>query len=88
MAPFLIPFSPLEEIIHYLLDICDFWEDAPNSRLLLQAGNLVAALELCASVTRFSAPEAAAVAVWFTLVQIVLKQLLQERLNYPLASQF
>lgn len=88
MASFVISFPPLEPIVHCLLNICDLWEDAPNSQLLLQARNLVSAVENCASATRAAAPEAKAVAVWFRLAQTVLKQLLQERLDYPLASQF
>ncbi|MEM7066275.1 MAG: hypothetical protein AAF572_24300 [Cyanobacteria bacterium P01_B01_bin.77] len=87
-APYLIPLSPLRELIDCLLDICDMWEEAGALKLLEQAQRLVLALRACAGKTMPGAPEAEVVNRWFQSAQIVLEQLLGERLSYPLASQF
>lgn len=86
--PYLIPFSPLQELIDCLLDICDMWDEAKPSQLLAQARRLVLALETCAGKTRPGATEAEVVNRWFKAAQVVLEQLLHTRLSYPLANQF
>lgn len=86
--PFFIPFYPLQELIHCLLDICDDWDHLAPSRLLQQAKRLVLALQHCSSVIRLTTIEAATVNYWLKPTQIVLKQLLEEKLDYSLATQF
>lgn len=87
-APYLIPFSPLQDLIDCLLDICDAWDEAEPHRLLAQAQRLVLALETCAGKTRPGTFEAEVVNRWFKSAQLVLEQLLNERWSYPLANQF
>ncbi|MBE9065953.1 hypothetical protein IQ260_04735 [Leptolyngbya cf. ectocarpi LEGE 11479] len=87
-APYLIPCSSLKELIDCLLDICDMWDEAELPRLLEQSQRLVLALEICAGKIRPDAIEAEAVKRWFKVVELVLKQLLNKRLSYPLTSRF
>lgn len=87
-VPYLIPFPSLQELIDCLLDICDVWDEAELPRLLEQAQRLVLALEICAGKIRPGAIEAEVVNRWFKVAQLVLEQLLNKGLSYPLATQF
>ncbi len=86
-AAFLIPFQPLHELVHSLLDICDSWHQTSSPQLLQQTKHLVRALEKCIGLTRLS-PEARAVSHWLEPTRIVLQKSLNGRLGYQLIDRF
>ncbi|MEM8610610.1 MAG: hypothetical protein AAGF93_01225 [Cyanobacteria bacterium P01_H01_bin.105] len=86
LAPFQIPFKPLQTLIHCLLDICDSWDQTKASKLLQQVQKLVSALENCAGLTELSS-EAGTIGPWLDASRIVLQQSLHGRLGYPLAER-
>ncbi|MBT9313942.1 hypothetical protein IXB50_00700 [Leptothoe spongobia TAU-MAC 1115] len=85
---FQVPSPHLHTLIHGLLDICDRWDEAKPPQLLQQANQLIQALEQCTAITRPASPAAKEINHWLAPTQIVLKQLLHERLSYHMAAHF
>ncbi|MEA5463271.1 hypothetical protein [Leptothoe sp. PORK10 BA2] len=85
---FSMPHPPLYQLIHCLLDICDGWDEATQPQLLQMSKQLIMALEQCAGATTPASSEAGEVSRWLRPTQVVLKQLLGERLGYPLREWF
>ena len=91
IEPGLIPFqvsAPLQNLIHCLLDICDYWDSASLPQRLRQARQLVLALETCTGVTSPCSPTAETLSGWIEPAGIVLEQLICGQFGYPIAKRF
>lgn len=86
--PFRMSDSPLDELIHGLLDICDGWDQATLPQLSTMSQQLVAALGRCTGTTTPASPAAGAMNRWLVSTQVVLKQLVNGRLGYQLTKCF
>ncbi|NEZ56566.1 hypothetical protein D0962_26735 [Leptolyngbyaceae cyanobacterium CCMR0082] len=78
--------SPLQALIHCLLDICDRWHQTTSPQLLRQVQQLVLALAACTTPINQS-PEVFALRPWLESTRIVLKQSVNGRLGYQLAER-
>ncbi len=87
-SPFRLSGSPVDELIHGLLDICDGWDEATLPQLLQMSQQLVVVLEKCTGAATPASPAAETLCRWLISTQIVLKQLINGRLGYQLAEYF
>ena len=87
-AMFQISSPSLQILIHCLLDICDRWNESTLPQLQQQANQLIVALQKCTAATSLCSPAAKDLIHWLTPTQIVLKQLLKQRLGYHIVEHF
>ncbi|MEO0353072.1 MAG: hypothetical protein AAF282_23795 [Cyanobacteria bacterium P01_A01_bin.15] len=87
LAPFQVA-APLQNLVHCLLDICDYWDSASPTQRLRQARQLVLALEACVSVTRPVSPAAKDLSRWIEPACVVLEQLICGQFGHSIAERF